>query len=87
MKNTKTRIGGEFGVELIDDRLCNADADRGFPMDAFDEMVTQMRKVYELYDRVTADDVRSLAKKYFRPENRTVVTLRQAPSVSGGQEE
>jgi cephalosporin-C deacetylase-like acetyl esterase len=29
--------------------LANADADRGFPMDAFTEMVEKMRKVYRLY--------------------------------------
>lgn len=30
--------------------LCNADADRGFPMDAFNEMVGKMREVYRLYE-------------------------------------
>jgi len=29
---------------------CNADADRGFPMGAFNEMVTKMREVYRLYN-------------------------------------
>ncbi len=29
--------------------LCNADADRGFPMDAFTEMAGKMREVYRLY--------------------------------------
>lgn len=29
--------------------LCNADADRGFPMDAFNEMVSKMSEVYRLY--------------------------------------
>jgi len=29
--------------------LCNADADRGFPMDAFTEMVEKMREIYRLY--------------------------------------
>ncbi|MEK7686624.1 MAG: acetylxylan esterase, partial [Verrucomicrobiota bacterium] len=29
--------------------LCNADADRGFPMDAFNEMVKKMREIYRLY--------------------------------------
>ncbi len=29
--------------------LCNANADRGFPMDAFDEMTVPMREVYRLY--------------------------------------
>ena len=29
--------------------LCNASADRGFPMDAFDEMAGKMREVYQLY--------------------------------------
>jgi zinc protease len=45
-----------------------------------------VNKVYALYDRVSAADVRSLARKYFRPENRTSVTLTQAPGVVGGQE-
>jgi cephalosporin-C deacetylase-like acetyl esterase len=30
--------------------LANADADRGFPMDAFNEMVAKMGEVYRLYD-------------------------------------
>jgi len=33
--------------------LCNASADRGFPMDSFDEMVDKMREIYRLYG---ADD-------------------------------
>jgi zinc protease len=37
--------------------------------------------VYALYDRVTAADIRSLAQEYFRPENRTTVTLTQPPGV------
>jgi len=44
-----------------------------------------VNKVYALYDRVSAADVRSLAQKYFRAENRTSVTLTEAPGV-GGQE-
>ncbi|MCP5119834.1 MAG: hypothetical protein GY953_54240, partial [bacterium] len=30
--------------------LVNADSDRGFPMDAFEEMTAKMREVYRLYD-------------------------------------
>ncbi len=30
--------------------LCNADADRGFPMDALNEMAGKMREVYRLYN-------------------------------------
>lgn len=30
--------------------LCNADSDRGFPMDAFNEMVEKMREIYRLYN-------------------------------------
>lgn len=30
--------------------LCNADADRGFPMDAFNEMEVKMREVYRIYN-------------------------------------
>jgi zinc protease len=44
-----------------------------------------VNQVYALYDRVTAEDIRSLAQKYFRTEKRTSVTLTQAPGV-GGQE-
>jgi zinc protease len=39
-----------------------------------------VNKVYELYDRVSAENVSDLAKKYLRPENRTIVTLTQAPA-------
>ena len=42
-----------------------------------------VNRVYELYDAVTVEDVRSLAKKYFRPENRTIVTLTQSAEVKG----
>ncbi len=42
-----------------------------------------VNRVYELYDAVTIEDVRSLAKKYFRPENRTIVTLTQSAEVKG----
>ena len=34
--------------------LANADADRGFPMDSFSEMVDKMRDVYRLYSRPDA---------------------------------
>lgn len=44
-----------------------------------------VNRVYELYDRVTAEDVRRLAKEYFRPNNRTIVTLEQAADVKGGE--
>jgi cephalosporin-C deacetylase-like acetyl esterase len=30
--------------------ICNADADRGFPMNAFNEMTDKMREVYRLYN-------------------------------------
>ncbi|HEV8262344.1 MAG TPA: acetylxylan esterase [Burkholderiales bacterium] len=30
--------------------LCNADADRGFPMDAFNQMVSKMREIYRLHN-------------------------------------
>ena len=30
--------------------LANADADRGFPMDAFDEMIGKMQQIYRLYN-------------------------------------
>ncbi|HSB15456.1 MAG TPA: acetylxylan esterase, partial [Bryobacteraceae bacterium] len=30
--------------------LCNADADRGFPMDAFNEMAGKMNEIYRLYN-------------------------------------
>jgi cephalosporin-C deacetylase-like acetyl esterase len=30
--------------------LCNADADRGFPMDTFNEMTGKMREIYRLYN-------------------------------------
>ncbi len=42
-----------------------------------------VNRVYELYDAVTAEDVRRLAKKYLRSENRTIVTLTQSAEVKG----
>ena len=44
-----------------------------------------VNRVYELYDAVTVEDVCSLAKKYFRPENRTIVTLTQSAEVKGDE--
>ncbi len=46
-----------------------------------------VNRVYELYDQVSAEDVRRLAKKYFGASNRTVVTLTPSPDASGGSEE
>jgi zinc protease len=37
-----------------------------------------VNKVYDLYDRVTPDDIQRVAQKYFAKENRTVVTLKGA---------
>ena len=34
-----------------------------------------VNRVYELYDAVTADDIRTIATKYFAETNRTVVLL------------
>jgi zinc protease len=45
-----------------------------------------VNRVYALYDRVAAEDVRSLARKYFRPENRTIVTLTQAAGTEQGEQ-
>ncbi len=42
-----------------------------------------VNRVYELYDQVSTEDIQSLARKYFRTENRTLVTLTQAESVGG----
>lgn len=39
-----------------------------------------MNKVYALYEKVTADDIIKVAKKYFIKENRTVVTLAEEDS-------
>ena len=36
-----------------------------------------VNRVYALYDRVTPDDIMMVAKKYFTPNNRTVVLLTQ----------
>ncbi|TFB13830.1 insulinase family protein [Candidatus Marinimicrobia bacterium MT.SAG.4] len=40
-----------------------------------------VNRVYELYDRVTAEDIQYVTKKYFAAENRTVVNL----SYDGGE--
>ena len=48
--NSHGLLDAEIGA-LIAPRaqlLCNADADRGFPMDAFNEMVDKMREIYRL---------------------------------------
>jgi zinc protease len=34
-----------------------------------------LNKVYDLYDQITPEDIREVARKYFAAENRTVVTL------------
>ena len=40
-----------------------------------------VNRVYELYDKVTAEDIQNVTKKYFTDENRTVVNL----SYDGGK--
>jgi zinc protease len=44
-----------------------------------------VNRVYRLYEDVSSSDVRELAEKYLRPENRTIVTLTQAPGVRGDE--
>jgi zinc protease len=34
-----------------------------------------LNRLFDLYDRITPADIENMAKKYFRPENSTVVTL------------
>ena len=54
--NTYGLLYSEVGA-LIAPRpqlLANADADRGFPMDSFTEMVDKVRGIYDLYDRPNA---------------------------------
>ena len=36
-----------------------------------------VNRLYSLYDRVTPDDIMSVAKKYFSQNNRTVLLLSQ----------
>lgn len=54
--NSSALLYSEIGA-LIAPRvqlLVNADADPGFPMDAFDELVAKMREVYRLYNAESA---------------------------------
>ena len=44
-----------------------------------------VNRVYELYDQVSVQDIQTLARKYFRPENRTLVTLTQSENAGGKQ--
>ncbi len=45
-----------------------------------------MNEVYRLYDQVSAQDVRDMARKYLRPQCRTIVTLTESgsPRPAGG---
>jgi hypothetical protein len=50
--NTYGLLYSEIGA-LIAPRAqlqCNADADRGFPMDSFNELIDKMREIYRLYN-------------------------------------
>jgi zinc protease len=40
-----------------------------------------VNRVYELYDSVSSEALQKAASKYFKPEARTIVTLRPAPGV------
>ena len=42
-----------------------------------------VNRVYELYEAVTPDAMIEVARKYFRPETRTIVTLTQSADVKG----
>jgi cephalosporin-C deacetylase-like acetyl esterase len=50
--NTHGMLYSEVGALIAPRKQlhANADADRGFPMDAFNEMIEKMREVYALYD-------------------------------------
>jgi zinc protease len=43
-----------------------------------------VNQVYALYDRITPQDVRAVARGYFAPSGRTVVTLRQKQAAASG---
>ena len=42
-----------------------------------------VNRVYELYESVTPDAMIEVARKYFRPETRTIVRLEQSADVKG----
>ncbi len=45
-----------------------------------------INRKYELYTKITPEDIRAAARKYFVDNARTVVTLESAPAQGGGQQ-
>lgn len=45
-----------------------------------------INRKYELYAKITPEDIRAAARKYFADNARTVVTLATAPAQGGGQQ-
>ena len=51
--------------------------------------VETINQIYERYDEVTAEDIQAVARKVFRPENKTTIVLSHGPgsAASAGGEE
>ncbi len=43
-----------------------------------------INRLFNLYDRVTPEDIRAMAQKYFREQNRTIVSLTYKPGATAG---
>ena len=81
LNETRSRLRYSFALSLdsseaIASTLAPYIALRGNP--------ETINKLYALYDRITPEDIRDAAAKYFIERNRTIVTL--SPKVKGGAE-
>jgi zinc protease len=81
LNETRSRLRYSFALSLdsseaIAGTLAPYIALRGTP--------ETINKLYALYDRITPEDIRDAAAKYFIERNRTIVTL--SPKVKGGAE-
>ena len=58
-------------------------ADNLAPYIALRRTPETLNKLFDLYDRVTPEDIRAMAQKYFREQSRTIVTLNYKPATGG----
>ena len=77
---TMTRARARYGTAL---GWNSANSIAGFlaPYLGLRETPETIEKLFKLYDRISAEEIQAAAKKYFSPNNRTVVTLATKPET------
>ena len=80
LDETRSRLRYSTALSLNSNE---AIADNLAPYIALRRTPETINKLFDLYDRVTPEDIRAMAQKYFREQSRTIVTLNYKPATGG----